>query len=395
MHPLFSRVAAAVLVLTALSGAVSAQVTVRKSATNGNPGLCLVDYQGPASGQQRLLKVIAQSDWFTVQSTSAGALYRLKARYSPGSIDLELATGAGAAVRVHQSSTTPEGAIYKGVDALIQKVFNTPGPCASTIAFVNGTGGRKEIFTCLFDGTGGRQVTTNQTISTEPSWGPRGTSLVYTLYQGCFTDVVLADLVNHRQRRISEFPGLNASADLSPDGGWVALCLSRDRMVDLYVMRLQDRALRRLTRDASVESSPCWSPDGRTICFVSDRAGRPNLYLISAAGGTPRRLLNTTAETVSPAWSHVSNKICFATRGFGGEYALGMVDYGKGGRAMQPVITNGRWEAPSWAPDGRHVVAARKGGSVRDLCIVDTWFGTVLSVTRPGNYSLPSWSPAQ
>ncbi|MFA5203091.1 MAG: hypothetical protein WC708_01685 [Lentisphaeria bacterium] len=380
--------------LLAVAAASAEEVNVIKTAASGNPGLCLVDYQGPAAGQARLLKVLTQSDWFTVLPTSGGAKYRLKARYSPGVIDLELAAGAGMPVRIRQTSSRPEWAIYKGVDALIEKVFRNPGPCASSIAFVNGTGTRKEIFTCLFDGTGARAVTTNQSISTEPSWGPRGT-LVYTLYQGCFTDVVLADLVNRRQRRISEFPGLNASADLSPDGSQVAICLSRDRTVDLYVMGVQTKALRRLTRDAAVEASPCWSPDGRTICFVSDRAGKPGLYLISAGGGTARRLLGSSAETVSPSWSPVSNKICFATRAFTGEYGIGMLDMAKGGRTPQPVATNARWEAPSWAPDGRHVVAARKNGGSRDLCIVDTQFGTILPITRAGPYSLPSWSPAQ
>lgn len=381
------------LVTLAVLPAQAQQMVITKERTESNPGIYLADFQGPAPMKEALLRALTQSDWFTPVNQPSSAKYTLKATAVAGTMDLQL-SGGGLNVSLRESSrsSVPSWVVYQAVDALITKVFQAPGLCATTIAFANGARGRKEVFVCNFDGTGARQLTHNGSISTEPSWGSQAGSLVYTLYDNGYTDVVLADLVNQRQRRISQEPGLNAGAALSHDGQWAALCLSRDRKVELYTLRLIDKAKRRITNDVSVESSPCWAPNDSQICFVSDKAGKPNLFLVPAAGGTPQRLISSTAEAVSPDWSAISNKICFATR-LGGEYQLAVVDMNKPRRdAVLVTRGGGNWESPSWAPDGRHVVCTRSGGKSRELCIVDTWFGRVLKVTTAGDYSLPSWS---
>ena len=292
--------------------------------------------------------------------------------------------------------------MYRAVDSLISRTFKEGKPaiglCATTIAFAIGSGGRgsKEIFTCNFDGSGMQQLTHNNSISTEPSWGPTVSSLVYTLYNHNCTDVALVDPPSKRQRPLSQFPGLNSGATLSPSGAWVALTLSRDRQVELYIMHVASRQLVRLTRDAAVESSPCWSPDGSQICYVSDRGGKPRLYLIAARGGEAHTLpRGGGAESVSPDWSKVANKVCFATGG-GGNYQLALLDMS----APRPVALviktdkGGSYESPSWMPDGRHVVCTRQvGRNSRELCMVDTETGRVTRILNAADTSLPSASP--
>jgi len=380
------------------SSSQAQHVTITKNAMASNPGLYLADFKGPADIRSRLLKVLTQSDWFTVLPTPDGATYKLQASYvtAPApALEMSLTAGtAGTPISFRQTTRrrSDDWLLYQAVDTLISKVFKNPGLCASNIAFANGRQGFKEIFSCNFDGTNARQVTFNRSISTEPSWNPRATSLVYTLYSSTYTDVVLADLVNQRQRKISEFPGLNAAADLSPDGLWAALCLSRDRQVELYRMRVSDRALTRLTSDKAVESSPTWSPNGSQICYVSDKSGKPNLYVISAGGGSAQRLIAATAEAVSPCWSKVSNKICFATKSTG-DYSLAIVDMNASSREATMITPEGgRWESPSWAPDGRHIVSTHQVGNKRELCMVDSWYGRIMKITTAGDYSLPDWS---
>ncbi len=374
-------------------------LVIIKRAVDTNPGIFLADFQGPDEIRQRLQRTLTQCDWFTVVASPRDATYVLRAAYTAAPapcLDMEVTGGKSSVTRFRQTtaSARPGWVVYQAVDTLIQKLFTNPGLCASTLAFANGSRGYKELFTCNFDGTDARQLTFNRSISTEPSWGPRGTSLVYTLYHDNVTDVVLADLVNRRHRPISQFPGLNAGAALSPDGQWAALCLSRDRKVELYVLRVANHAALRLTSDAAVESSPTWSPDGTRICFVSDRAGKPRLYLIAARGGTATALPRAGgAESVSPDWSRVSNKVCFATGG-GANYQIAIIDMANPGAGAQVIQTvrGGSYEAPSWAPDGRHVVATRQTDSKRELCMVDTCTGKVTLITTAGDFSLPSWS---
>ena len=376
------------------------EIRIRKPACEANPTLCLQQFAGPAPLRERFLRVLRRCDWFAVVADPEQAAYRLRCRYQAGAgdgaaLELELQSRSGLAFRFRQTAA-PEALPYAAVDSLIRRVFENPGLCNSRLAFAVAGEGRKEVFTSRFDGTGAEQLTHNGTISTEPSWGVGGRALVYTLYADNATSVVLVDVRGQRQRRLSRFSGLNAGAELSPDGRQAALCLSRDGQVDLYLTSLADGTVRRLTQSRAVESSPTWSADGTRICYVSDRAGRPHLYVRSVAGGRAKRILRNPAEAVSPDWSPHSNQICFATRA-GDSYAIAVTDLDAESGEMR-VVTNaaGDWEAPAWAPDGRHVVCShRRPDGQRELCMVDTWHGRALPITAPGDYSLPSWSDLQ
>lgn len=381
----------------ALTTQLHAQVKVVKTAAAENPGLYVASFNGPEDLRRWFVSSLQRCDWFTVLPSRDSAEYVVDCA-SPGgtppALDVQVSSRPAqiARFRVTAPGMPVEWVAYRAVDKIIENVFGKPGLCASRIAFAVGAGGRKEVFACNFDGTAQRQVTRQGTIATEPSWGTRATSMVYTLYENNATTVVLADIANQRQRRLSVFPGLNSGAALSPDGRWAAVCLSPDGRVDLFLLEIGSGRLHRLTNDTAADSSPCWSPDGSRICFVSGRTGKPQLYVMPARGGTPTRIQTGASETVSPDWSRVSNTLCFSMR-MGGHYALGVLDLSSGSPQMK-VVTNaaGDWESPSWAPDGRHVVCSQTTGGRRGLCMVDTWYGRIVPITQPQDHSLPSWS---
>ncbi len=391
-----------VLLIAALltgSLALQAQVDVVKRLGEANPTLVLTSFEGSDAVRKKLVDALNRCDWFTVQSSGRDPDFTVAARHvagAPESLELQVVTRQRATFGLRAAAGTggTDEMVFRAVDELLRKAFGVPGLCNSRLAFaVAGSGNLKEVYTCRFDGSDSRRLTHNGSISTEPSWGPGNRQLVYTLYQNNATSVVLVDVASSRQKRLCRFPGLNAGADFSPDGQWAAMTLSKDRRVDLFVVSAQTgQVARQLTSDLSAESSPCWSPRGDQLCFVSDRGGRPQLHLISAQGGSATRLLRESEEAVSPDWSPVSNSICFSTR-LGGQYAIAVVDMKDGSRARK-VVTNaaGNWESPAWAPDGRHVVCARRLQKGRELYMVDTWHGRLIPITRGGDHSLPSWS---
>jgi len=389
------------IVLIALVGVavVRAQVDVTKAAGEANPSLVVTRFEGSDAVRKKLVDTLTRCDWFAVQSSAENPDYTVAARHSPGgqeALDLQVVSRKRGTFTLR--ATAPSGRsdemVFRAVDDLLRKAFGIPGLCNSRLAFaVAGAGNLKEVYTCRFDGSDSRRLTHNGSISTEPTWGVQNRLLVYTLYQNNATSVVLVDMASNRQKRLSRFPGLNAGADLSPDGQWAAISLSKDRRVDLFVLSAQTGLVaRQITKDLSAESSPCWSPRGDQICYVSDRAGKPQLFVVAGGGGSPTRLLRESDEAVSPDWSAVSNKICFSTR-LGGQYAIAVVDMADSSHARK-VVTNaaGSWESPSWAPDGRHLVCARRGQRGRDLFMVDTWHGRLIPITQGGDHSLPSWS---
>ncbi len=379
-------------------GAQPVEVVVRKPGVQENPTLRLESFSGPEEIGRLLNQTLRRCGWFRVVE-SGDADYRVRAVWSGDGERGRLRLGVADADQPILDFATerprpPRAAVYEATDTLLKRLFEVPGIASARIALVIGEGRSKDIYTINFDGSEPRRITNNNSISTEPSWGGRGTELLYyTYYEPMRMSVMSVDLRQARQRRVARFNGLNSGARVSPDQRSLALCLSQDGAVDLYLMDLQSREKRRLTRDPAVSSSPTWSPDGQNLCYVSDRAGRPHLYLIPARGGQSSRLLRAFEEAVEPDWSRVSSQIAFSTR-LGGGYAIAVVDMNPGEQRERRIVAQGGgdWESPSWAPDGRHLVCVRRRGRQRQLVMVDTWLGTVTEITRPGHFELPDWS---
>lgn len=389
-----------ILCLASLATGLRAQTTGSVTKTvQGNPTLGITSFSGDASARGILETMLVRCDWFQVVKDSSAdrAQARLDVTASANAylVQARISGAQERIVRVNASGSDWHDAAAKAVDSLLAELFGVPALCTRPIAYVmTDASGKKEVFTIRIDGSGQKRLTHNNALSTEPAWGHSG-ALVYTLNQNNALKIVLVDLKNNRQRTISSSRGLNASAALSRDGRYVALPLSLGKQVDLYLLDLKEGRRTRLTQDRDVESSPAFSPDGAQICFVSDRTGRPQLYLISTSGGDARRLTKGASECVSPDWSPKSNKLCYSTR-VNGQYVVAVMDPSnpQGGHE---IVTDaaGNWEAPSWAPDGRHIVCTRSTGGKQDLYMVDTLFHTFQPLTRGARLSLPAWAPAK
>lgn len=389
-----------ILCLASLATGLRAQTTGSVTKTvQGNPTLGITSFSGDASARGILETMLVRCDWFQVVKDSSAdrAQARLDVTASANAylVQARISGAQERIVRVNASGSDWHDAAAKAVDSLLAELFGVPALCTRPIAYVKtDAGGKKEVFTIRIDGSGQKRLTHNNALSTEPAWGHSG-ALVYTLNQNNALRIVLVDLKNNRQRTISSSRGLNASAALSRDGRYVALPLSLGKQVDLYLLDLKEGRRTRLTQDRDVESSPAFSPDGAQICFVSDRTGRPQLYLISTSGGDARRLTKGASECVSPDWSPKSNKLCYSTR-VNGQYVVAVMDPSnpQGGHE---IVTDaaGNWEAPSWAPDGRHIVCTRSTGGKQDLYMVDTLFHTFQPLTKGARLSLPAWAPAK
>ena len=362
-----------------------------------NPTLAIENFNGSDQARQKLERMFALSGWFKVvpKEQAAKAIYKVQAAGNETQFALNL-QGAGKSISSQKQASDADHAARLVVDDVLNQLFNVQSLCDCKIAFVvPDAQNRREICTIYLDGTGFEILTKNNAISTEPSWG-HANAMVYTLAKNNALHIVLMDLSKRVQRIISSARGLNSSAALSRNGQFVSLALSLGDQVDLYSHDLANNQTKRLTNDRYVESSPCWSPDGKQICYVSDMPGKPSLFIVNAAGGAPKRLQIGGGECVSPDWSHVSNKLCFSQKGTNGHYIINVLDMAKPGAIAENVtFAAGDWEAPSWAPDGRHLVCTRATGGQREIVIVDTWLKTFRPVTAKGQYSLPAWQPAR
>jgi TolB protein len=255
------------------------------------------------------------------------------------------------------------------------------------IAFKVDTGANSEIYVADFDGHNAQEVTHDKTIVAAPAWAPERLALYYTSYKFGNPDILFHDLNTGQRRTVAHFPGSNMSPAPSPDGSKLAMILSKSGSVDLWVMNTDGSGLKQLTKTREDESSPCWSPDSQWICFATKIKERRSLYKVSATGGPAERVSTAgVANPTEPDWSPDGKWIAFTAQMGGFEIC---VVPAAGGTAT--VLVSG--EDPSWAPNSRTVIYARRSGGSRRLSLLDVPTKQVKDVSRiSGSNSQPSWA---
>jgi TolB protein len=374
---------------------LNAQVTVVKRALEINPKLYYKGFTGDTDFSGYIKANLMNCGWFELVSSSNKnrAKYRISGKVDNNRACLSVTGGASFTLTMNIDRSNPQRTAQHLVDAVLKKLFNVPGICASKIAFVAQTGKIKEIYECGYDGTGIKRLTSNKSLSLEPNWSRDKKILVYTYYHNNYTDVVGLKFADGKTYKLANFPGLNMGGTISPNGKYLAVVLSRDEQVELYIKKIYGKGLKRLTKDEAVEGSPCWSPNGLNICFVSDKSlRRPRLYIVNVNSGKTFQINTVGSEAVTPDWSSVGNKIVYSAR-FGKQFTLAVYDVRSARSSSVKINASGDWMSPSWAPDGRHVVCSRVLNYHSQLYIVDTWTGKAKKLLNSKmGLSSPSWS---
>jgi len=348
---------------------------------------------------QTLRRDLGRSGWFTVSGGPGGAIaLRGAGQVGGGQLDVscEVVNRVDGRVylqrRFREQDVKARELAHRVADDIVFAVKKVPGIASTRIAMVGARGGRRDIFTCGADGMDVVRVTRDGAPCLAPSWAPSATKIAYTSFHKGFPDVYTIDLKAVRRTRVASYPGINAGADISPDGRQMVLALSKDGNPDLYALDLGNRRLTRLTRTPrAAEASPSWSAAGDRIVFVSDRSGSPQLYITGRTGSGHKRVSFRGRENVSPDWGP-DGRIAFSSRREG-RYQVCIMNP-ETGESGQLTTGGADYEDPSWAPDGRHIVCSRAVRYHSELYILDTMGDAPLRLTTlEGEWYSPAWSP--
>jgi TolB protein len=246
--------------------------------------------------------------------------------------------------------------------------------------------GPGEIYISDFDGHNAQDLTHDNAIVAAPAWVPGRLALYYTSYQPGNPDIFYHNLSTGERRVVAKFSGLNTSAAVSPDGSKIAMILDKAGIVNVYVCNADGTNLKRMTFTEE-DSSPCWSPDGQWICFATKINERRALAKVPAGGGAIQRLSTAGAPNpTEPDWSPDGKWIAFTTQM--GDFNICVMPAGGG---TPTVLVAG--EDPSWSPNSRTLVCARRAGGSYKLSVLDVFTKQVKDVSRiSGNDSQPAWA---
>ena len=389
------------IVALLVSGFLSASAQVVVSISAGDKvGVDLSGIQAAGGAALAVRKTlendIARSGWMEVAAPGKGAIaVRGSIAESGGQVSFVCAaTDQGGRAYLNATYAQPTAsAIYvahQAANDIVVKATGKPTYFLGKLAMIGARGGAKELYLADSGAQDIRQVTQDKSIALKPRWSPDNRFISYTSYLKRWPDVYTIELATGTRNRVASYSGVNSGGAISPDGRSMALVLSKDGNPDLYVQDLPSGRLVRLTNTPrAVEGSPAWSPDGSRIVYVSDAPGTPQLYLISRSGGAPERLTSRGTQNVSPDWG--SNGLIAYQTLSGGKFQIAVIDpAAKQERVITPF--DAAYEDPSWAPDGRHLAAARAVNYSYGVYLLDSMGDKPVALTTSGDWYAPAWS---
>jgi len=101
------------------------------------------------------------------------------------------------------------------------------------------------------------------------------------------------------------------TADVSPDGRWLAFDSNRGGNYDIWRMPVAGGEPVQITTNPSSDFAPAWSPDGRRLVFHSMRNGNRDLYTIAADGTDETQVTRGPTEELDTHWSPDGRKLVF------------------------------------------------------------------------------------
>ena len=303
----------------------------------------------------------------------------------------DLGKGSRPALSRGYPAGDPRKASHRFMNEVIKYYTGTPGVFGSRIAFVRTRRNptvTKNVYTMEMDGGNVASITNNRSLNILPSIGPGG-QVLFTSYAKRNPDLWMSQ--GGAPTRVSKYPGLNLGGAMSPNGGAIAVTLSKDGNSEIYLVDGGGNVQRRLTKSPAIDGSPSWSPGGNQIAFVSNRAGGPQIFRMSSAGGDAKRLTRQGNYNQTPDWNpgegEYASWVAYAGRDNSNRFDVFAVNV-KTGKLKRLTQGGGRNEDPTWAPDGRLIgFSSSRGG----IFVANEDGNNQTQVMRAG--TTPDWGP--
>ncbi len=206
-------------------------------------------------------------------------------------------------------------------------------------------------------------------------------------------DIYVADETGKIKKQLTDAPGYDAEATISPQGDKIVFTSTRSGDLELWTMDIDGSNQKQITFGLGYDGGAFFSPDGKQLVFRSSRPKTPEaiknykdllskglvaptnmeIYTCNVDGSNLKKVTNLGKANWAPYFHPSGKKIIFSSNHHsakGYDFQLFMID--TDGKNLKQVTFNSRFNAfPMFSPDGKKLVFSsnRDNGGTRDTNI--------------------------
>lgn len=228
---------------------------------------------------------------------------------------------------------------------------------------------------------------------------PRDGKYLWAVYPDF--DIYISDLNGKIVKKLTDTPGYDAEAVVSPDGKKIAFTSTRSGDLELWTMDVDGTNLKQITNGLGYDGGSFFSPDSKKLVFRSSRPKTPEaiadykallsenvvaptemeIYTCNIDGSDLKQVTHLGKANWAPYFHPSGKKILFSsnhhsTRGY--DFQLYMVDLN--GDNLKQITWESEFNAfPMFSPDGKKLVFSsnRQQGKARETNVfIADWVDT-------------------
>jgi Tol biopolymer transport system component len=203
-------------------------------------------------------------------------------------------------------------------------------------------------------------------------------------------DIFVADLKGHITKQLTNLPGYDAEATVSPSGDKIVFTSTRSGDLELWIMNIDGSHPKQITNGLGYDGGAFFSPDGKKLVFRASRPTEENevkeyrellskglvaptnmeIYTCNIDGSNLTKVTNLGKANWAPFYHPSGKKILFSSnhhspRGY--DFQLYMIN--EDGTGLEQITFESKFNAfPMFSPDGKKLVFSsnRNNGGTRD-----------------------------